>query len=148
MKRIPYKAVGFFFLGAFISACIFAVLLELVRPRSLGLAAETLEVEFATLSGQQFVVVNGPGYNPLGAQQYVAFRARNDTITIGYFVTTFTLPRYAGFRTEWPLLIPQAYFGNESVRLKCVNRTGEELVATILRVGDQLTIQREAKSDR
>lgn len=108
----------------------------------MSLGAASLKVSVVTLDGERFVAVTGPPFNALGAHQYLAYSVGDDEVEIAFFVTRIAFANRGAFQADWPLLIPESKFLSQRVRLTCKSRSGDELIATILKTGDTLEIQR------
>jgi hypothetical protein len=136
------KLIAAFLTGAILAACLVVLLLAWTRPRPLGLSAVSLEASIVKFNGENFVAVIGPPFNALGAHQYLAYSVSEDKVELAFFVTRLTLSNDSAFQSDWPLLIPQSKFLGKRIRLTCKSQRGEELIATIVRAGDNLEIQR------
>jgi hypothetical protein len=136
------KLIAAFLLGAALAACLLVFISTWTRPQPVNLSAASLQVSVVKLNGEDFVAVTGPGFNALGAHQYPAYAVAADKVEIAFFLTRATLSNEYGFQSDWPLLIPQSKFVSQRVRLTCKSRRGEELIATVLRTGDALEIER------
>jgi len=131
-----------FLVGAVLTVCVFALLSTFARPQSISLNAGSLNVSVVKQNGENFIAVTGSPFNALGAHQYLAYSVADDKVELAFFVTRIALPNDGAFQSDWPLLIPQSKFLSQRVRLTCKSRNGDELVATILKTGDTLEIQR------
>jgi hypothetical protein len=136
-----FKLVVVLLVGAILTVCVLAFLLTLTRPRAVGLSAVSLKLSVVKLDGENFIAVTGPPFNALGAHQYLAYSVGDDKVELGFFVTRLAFSNEGAFQTDWPLLIPQSKFLSQRVRLTCKSRSGEELIATVLRTGDSLELQ-------
>jgi hypothetical protein len=139
------KHIVALFIGAALATCVLVFLSPLIRPRVVGLSAASLEVSVVKLEGKNFVAVTGRPFNALGAHQYFAYCVSDDKVELSFFVTRLAFPNAGAFQSDWPLLIPGSKLLSERVRLTCMSRSGEEVVATILKTGDNLEIQRSKR---
>jgi hypothetical protein len=126
------KIIAALLVGVVITTCFFALFSVLTRPKMIGLNGGSLKVSVVNLEGQNFILVIGPPFGPLGAHQYIAYSVTDEKVEINFFVTRLVFPNEGAFQSDWPLLISQNKFLKQRVRLTCRSRNGEELVATIL----------------